>query len=548
VGLDTHHPVKRRAGGVILGIPPLQISTGPVLHAKTRAGKSLMTLSSKNPDPIPQNSNVLATWKGIAAYFGCNVRTVRRYEQERGLPVHRAPGKKGGTVFAYTVELDAWLDSRDKEPTQELSQQIGGAVTGTDSSLDRAPSADAKQVSGPSADEPQAQPTSYLRWRPWVFAAATVLICCTLLFWKFGDNRTSAATTSAKLELLNGRAHVPAPGVEKLFLRGRYFWNLRTADGLAQAIDSYTQAIVMDPSYAEAYAGLAQAYDLLPQFGQADLGDSLKKAEQAADRAIELNPSLAAAHTAKAFALFYWDWDIAGSDAEFRKALALDPNSAQTHQWYASALHARLKGDECLQQIDQAVRLDPTSAAIAVDAAYFHADFGNLDSGAKALKELERTQPTLASPALFLGQIYFAIGDYHDYIAQARIYASITRNPDDLALANEVAKGWRSGGRTGLLQGRARALKAAFDRGDEPGFKLGETLVLLGRPNDALAYFKASLDRRCMALIAMQTLPWARPLTNNPGYVALFDRVRQNVHGYYSPFPSATRVSLRLPQ
>ena len=89
---------------------------------------------------------------------------------------------------------------------------------------------------------------------------------------------------------------LPAPGAEALFLQGRYFWNLRTSDGLNKAIDAYTRAIVKDPSYADAYAGLAETYQFLPQFGNADLGESLTKAKDAADRAISLDPNLAAAH------------------------------------------------------------------------------------------------------------------------------------------------------------------------------------------------------------------------------------------------------------
>ena len=226
-----------------------------------------------------------------------------------------------------------------------------------------------------------------------------------------------------------------------LFLRGRYYWNLRTADGLAKAIDSYTQAIVADPSYAEAYAGLAESYDLLPQFGRGDLGDSLRKAENAADRAIELNPNLASAHTAKAFALYYWDWDIAGSDAEFKRALTLDPNSAQAHQWYASTLQCRSQGAETLRQIDEAVQLDPTSPAIAADAALFQADFGDFRSGVKALREIEQTQPSLASPALFLRELEFDTGDFPAYIEDARRYAAITQAPDDVAMAKRNRTG-----------------------------------------------------------------------------------------------------------
>ncbi len=200
-------------------------------------------------------------------------------------------------------------------------------------------------------------------------------------------------------------SHTPAPDVEQLYLKGRYYWNLRTADGLDKAIDLYMQAIVKDPAYAEAYAGLAEAYDLLPQFGRAELANSLTKAENAADRAIALNPKLADAHAAKAFALFYGDWDVAGSDAEFQRALALDPNSSTTHHWYASTLHDRSEASASLHQIDEALHLDPTSAAIATDAAFFQADFGNLEAGMKALKEIERTQPTLATPPDFLRAI-----------------------------------------------------------------------------------------------------------------------------------------------
>jgi tetratricopeptide (TPR) repeat protein len=496
----------------------------------------------KNADPVQENPGVLAGWKGIASYFGCNVRTVRRYEQERGLPVHRAPGKRGSTIFARASELDAWLESREKEQRLDSSLLTSGTVSylGDVSQIN---SLSAKVTLPPvtSSDGRQAKQVSLLRWRPWVFAVSALLISSAALLWKVGNHQT-ATSTASQLDALKVRPHVPAPGAEDLFLRGRYFWNLRTADGLAKAIDSYTQAIVTDPSYADAYAGLAETYDLLPQFGHADLGESLKKAEEAADRAIALNPNLAAAHVAKAFALFYREWDIAGSDAEFRRALTLDPNSAQAHQWYASTLENRLEGAECLRQIDAALRLSPTSAAIAVDAALFHADFGDFDAGMKALKEIEQTQPTLATPADFLRALDFATGNYAAYVADARHYASITRAPDDVALADAVARGWAQGGRTGLLQARAKALKAAFDRGANSGYTLGQTLLLLGRSKDALPYFRAALSRRYILLIAMPQCLWAKTLARDPGYAALFAQIQERLHGGYVAHPAVIPV------
>jgi tetratricopeptide (TPR) repeat protein len=495
---------------------------------------------------------VLASWKGIAAYFGCNVRTAKRWEQRRGLPVRRAPGKKGSTVFAYASELDAWLKSWENDQMLNSALLADGTARTQGDVSQKSSGSETPALPHPiSSTQYHAKQTSFIRWRPWVLAACVLLVFAATLFWKVGNRQTAAATTFSHLDALNRKPHIPPPGAEDLFLRGRYYWNLRTSDGLAKAIDSYTQAIVTDPSYAEAYAGLAESYDLLPQFGQAQLGDSLRKAELAADRAIELNPNLASAHTAKAFALYYWDWDIAASDAEFKRALALDPNSAQTHQWYAGTLECRSQGAEAIGQIDEAVRLDPTSPAIATDSALLHADFDDFKSGVKALKEIERTQPTLSSPAEFLADLDFSAGDFPSYIDDARRFASITRAPDAIAMANAVALGWARAGRTGLLEARAGALKAAFDKGTESGFLLGENLLLLGRRQEALVYFKASFDRHAdqlVQLMAYEDYAWFRELSNDPGYAALFAQVRQRVREVTPAQPTQARASERLPQ
>lgn len=345
------------------------------------------------------------------------------------------------------------------------------------------------------------------------------------------------------------RPHIPAPGAENLYLRGRYFWNLRTADGLSKAIDAYTRAIVKDPSYAEAYAGLSESYDLLPQFAHGSPADDFAQAKRAADRAIELNENVAAAHRAKAFALFFWDWDIHGSDAEFRRALALDPNSAETHQWYASTLLNRLEGAECLRQINEALRLNPTSAAIATDAVLMQEEFGD-DPAADAgrLRELEQTQPTLLTPSYFLKQIDFAKGDYPGYLAELHRIASITGNPDDIAMAENAERGWARAGKAGMLEEMTGLQKEAFKRGTEPGFWLGQTYLLLGQPKEALPYFKAALDKHFILLITMPDCDWAKKLSSDPDYAALFAQVRERMRGGEPAHPALVPVSFRLSQ
>ncbi len=453
----------------------------------------------------------LAGWKSIAGHLECDERTAKRWERERGLPVHRLPGGKRCVVTALTSELDDWQRPRELEENAQLwRRQLG---------------------------------------RPLVWAAigAAVLLVAVAAPWALKGRNVLRASLSRAPASSAAIRRVPTPGAEELYFQGRYFWNLRTADGLAKALDVYTQAIVKDPSYAQAYAGLAETYDLLPQFAGANLEESLSKAKDAAGRAEALDPNLAAAHRAKAFAMFFGDWDIGGSDAEFRRALALDPSSAQTHQWYASTLDDRLEAAECLRQIDDALRLNPLSAAIAADAALFHANFGDFNAGMRDLKEIERTQPTLASPSYFLREIDFAIGDFPAYIVEARRFASITHSPDDMALADAVARGWAQGGKTGLLKARAEVLKAAFDRGAEQGFQLGVTLLLLGYPDQALPYFKASLNRRYLLLITMQQCPWAKALSRDPGYEDLFAQIRGRLRNGYPARPPVFPVKLRLP-
>lgn len=510
----------------------------------------MATAHSSHPG-VPRPPQKLASWKCIASYFAVDERTAKRWERERGLPVHRAPGGKRSAVFAYSWELDSWMDDakRDGElhPNADEAAKAEYGPVVVVASHDEADHAAQSPMVAPAG----AQPAS--RWRMLGLASAATLVLVAVVFWTLSGPRGAGLSMPTVQATAARTKHIPATGAEDLSLRGHYFWNLRTSDGLANALDAYMQAAVLDPSYAEAYAGLAETYDLLPQFGRADLGDALRKAEAAADRAIALNPNLADAHAAKAFALFYWDWDIAGSDAEFRRALALDPDSVLTHQWYASTLECRDDGPEALREIEAARRLNPASAAIATDAALFQAEFGNYAAGVKGLKDIEQTQPTLATPAWFLMELSFASGDLPGYVAEARRYAAITQAPDDAALAEAVARGWARGGRIGLLRTLARFRMAAFDRSarsnynSDTGFRIGEILLLLDRPNEALPWFRVALNKHNIGLLDMEDCAWAKPLQRDPGYAALFADIRRQERGAPA-HPTLVRMALRLPQ
>ena len=131
-----------------------------------------MATFTTNTEPDPENQAVLASWKKIAAYFGCNVRTAKRWEQERRLPVHRVPGKRGSTVFARASELEAWLELGEGE--DRLDHALFKHVTsGQQAAVARNISENISKSTGPdshpstSFNAPQANQPSFLRWRPW---------------------------------------------------------------------------------------------------------------------------------------------------------------------------------------------------------------------------------------------------------------------------------------------------------------------------------------------------------------------------------------------
>ena len=130
------------------------------------------------------------------------------------------------------------------------------------------------------------------------------------------------------------------PAAHQLYLKGRYFWNKRTGDDLKKALDYFNQAIAADPKYALAYTGAAEAYVLLPIFAEGTPQESYPKAKEAAKKALELDDTLAEAHTSLAMAICYYDFDLAKATREFQRAIALDPSYATAHQWYGITLMA----------------------------------------------------------------------------------------------------------------------------------------------------------------------------------------------------------------
>jgi TolB-like protein/DNA-binding winged helix-turn-helix (wHTH) protein/Flp pilus assembly protein TadD len=201
------------------------------------------------------------------------------------------------------------------------------------------------------------------------------------------------------------------PETYELYLRGRYFWNKRTDASLEKSIDYFQQAIQRNPQYAPAYAAMAEAYairvDLPPE-------ESSSKAKAAARAALQIDETLAEAHSALAMSLCFYDWDWAGAENEFRRALTLNPNYAIAHQWYAQYLRTIGRQDLAIEELKRAQELDPLSLDIAAGSGRYGEQYDLIIENNQKKLELD---PNFPHAYMRLGRAYALKGMYRDAIA-----------------------------------------------------------------------------------------------------------------------------------
>lgn len=203
------------------------------------------------------------------------------------------------------------------------------------------------------------------------------------------------------------------------YLKGRFHWNKRTARDLQKSVEFYEQAIALDPKFALAYAGLAESYVLFSGYAASTPKESFPKAKEAARKAIELDETLAEAHTALGYVLFNYDWNFAESEKEMRRAIELNPNYATAYHWYGNAnLLAVGKLEEAIAAVKKAQELDPLSLIINADlgTAYLYAN--QLDKAVEQYKKTIEMDENFYYARAYLGRTYLMQGSYQEAITE----------------------------------------------------------------------------------------------------------------------------------
>lgn len=315
------------------------------------------------------------------------------------------------------------------------------------------------------------------------------------------------------------------PQARDLYLKGRYYWNKRTPESLNQAVDYFTQAIVLDSGYAQAYVGLADCYNLLSEFSSMPSREAFTRARAAAKKAVELDDSSPEAHDALAFACFWGFWDIATADREFRSALILNPKYVQTHHWYATYLLALGRVSESLDEIERAQELDPLSTPLLADKGLILFYANRKAEAIGLLKQLEITDPGFLSPHRYLEDIALANQDYATYVSEAQKTAELSQDAGALAVAEAAQRGLQTGGGAAMFKSVLQVEKKLYSGGTAQAYSLAQTCALMGEKQLAFDYLQRAFERRESAMLALRIDFQLRTLHSDPQYGELLKKV-----------------------
>jgi TolB-like protein/DNA-binding winged helix-turn-helix (wHTH) protein/Flp pilus assembly protein TadD len=316
------------------------------------------------------------------------------------------------------------------------------------------------------------------------------------------------------------------PDSYEAYLKGRYFWNKRTADGLKKAIDNFNQAIEKDPNYARAYAGLADSYALLGdwEYGVLAPKEAYPRAEAAANKALQLDSTLGEAHISLAFCLdgFDWKWESAGK--EFRRGIELNSGYATGHHWYAWHLTAMGRTGEAFAEMKKAESLDPLSLIISADLAEELLIAHRYDEAIKESRKTMDLDPDFAVAHYELGQAFVQKHRYHEGIAELQraieLSGGSTTCTSNLAYAYAVS---------GMRNEAAKILNDLKNRSNH-GFSNAPEIALvyvgLGQKDQAMAWLENAYSERFNPGVLLR--PAFDPMRSDPRFQDLLRRIGLN--------------------
>ncbi len=291
------------------------------------------------------------------------------------------------------------------------------------------------------------------------------------------------------------RAQLPASALEpnaktvvnpqayEAYLRGRYYWNRRTPEDVKKGMAYFQNAMQLDPAYALAYSGLAESYILLQDLGELPAREAMPLAKAAAQKALDLDATLAGPHTSLAAIHWTYDWDMDAAGREFERALALDPNDATAHEWYGLYLSQNGRRGQAIGEMQRAHELDPLSLIIEVNVGRCQYYAREYDEAVRVLEGLREREPDAWVVHMILGQTYLVMGRLPEAIRE--LERSNVLLPDYARNLGVLGDAYGRAGRRNEAEQLARKLaQASQSRYISPVYT---ALIRMGMGNKSLA-------------------------------------------------------------
>jgi len=307
----------------------------------------------------------------------------------------------------------------------------------------------------------------------------------------------------------------------RLYLKGRNAWNKRTEEGLQQGIDYFQQVIDMDPSYAPAYAGLADCYNMLVVYGVRQPKDGFPKAKDAAIKALEIDETLAEAHTSLAFIKFRWDWNRVESEREFQQAIKLKPSYAPAHQWYSSYLVALERFDEAIAEAKRTQELEPLSFIASSHLGWILYLSGQNDRAIEQCTKILDLDPNSFPAMRYRGLAYEQKGMYAEAIADFQKGVKLSGSPLMLALLGHAYA--VSGKKTEAQQVLAELRELQGRRYVSP-YTVAAIYAGLGDKDQAFKWLEKAYDERDIWLMNLKVDPVFNKLRSDRRFPDLLAR------------------------
>lgn len=312
------------------------------------------------------------------------------------------------------------------------------------------------------------------------------------------------------------------PEAYELYLKGRFFWNKRTSADLRKAVDYFNQAISKDSNYALAYAGLADAFGLFPDYGVGSPTESYPRAKNAAMKALELDNTLGAPHAALGLVYTNFDHDFAKAINEFEQAIRLDPNYATARQWFNVPLQASGQFDRAVAESKRAIELDPLSLIINADLAFVYFNGHRFDDALAQSRKTLEIDPNFHVVRGYLALALQFKGELSDAIPEFRTAAASNDEPfSQSLLAQALARaGMRDEAQQMLSQLEERARNHFVT-----GWSLAVIRLALGDKEGALAALDLALQQPAPEIVLIKYDPLFDDLRGDPHFEALVQKV-----------------------